>query len=102
MGWQAEAVRIPPPPSGERFMPLPRDLRGGKGARLSSRQNSTKKSGGLNKAEYERLIHLVSQNRFLYDATCIIMTCTFFESFLNDIVHQEPVRSFMFSSKKKD
>ena len=44
-----------------RFMPPPpRDFRGRKGAWLSSRQNSAKRSGGPNKAGYEKFIHLVS------------------------------------------
>ena len=33
-----------------------------KGAWLSSRKNQTKMSGGLEKTDYERLIHPVSQN----------------------------------------
>ena len=52
-------------------MPLPRDFRGGKGAWLNSCQNLAKMSGGLSKAQYERLIHLASQNRILYDATYV-------------------------------
>ena len=33
-----------------------------RGAWLGSRQNLAKMSGGLDKTDYERLIHLVSQN----------------------------------------
>ena len=44
----------------------------GKGAwwRISY-QSSANMSGSLHEAEYHRLIHLTSQDRFLHDATCI-------------------------------
>ena len=44
------------------FFPRSGDFGCGKGAWLGSRQNPTKKSGGLDKTDYERLIRLVSQN----------------------------------------
>lgn len=42
--------------SGERFIPPLLDFCGGKGVWLISHQNSASMSGGLNKAEHERLI----------------------------------------------
>ena len=42
-------------------MPQQRDFRGRKGALLSSHQNSDEMSGGLSKAGFEKLIHLVLQ-----------------------------------------
>ena len=52
-------------------MQLSRDFLGGKGAWLRYRQISSKMSGGLDKADYEVLIRLVSQNRSFHDVTCI-------------------------------
>ena len=76
--WQAKVARITPHPhphprprSVERFMPSPPNFRGGKGAWLSSHRNPAKTSGGLDKADYERLTHLLSQSRILYDASYI-------------------------------
>lgn len=38
---------------------------------VNSRQISAKMSGGLDKVDYERIIHPVSQNRILCDVTCV-------------------------------
>ena len=64
---QAEAERNSPPPPpptplGGTIQAAAADLHSGKGAWLGSRQNLAKMSGGLDKTDYERLIHLVSQN----------------------------------------
>ena len=48
--------------SGERFMPPPQDFRSIKRTWLGSGQNQAKMSGGLDKTDYERLNHLVSEN----------------------------------------
>ena len=80
-------------------MPPRRDFRSGKRAWLDSRQNQAKMSGGLDKTNYERLIHLVSPSSPPRDQ---IVICTLLESFLYDIVHPEGVLSFMPSAKKDE
>lgn len=57
--------------SGEQFMLSLWDFCCGKGAWRISYQSSANMSGSLHEAEYHRLIHLTSQDRFLHDATCI-------------------------------
>ena len=43
-------------------MPPPWDFRSRERVRLGPRQNQAKMSAGLDKTDYERLIHLVLQN----------------------------------------
>ena len=61
---------LPPARGGGGFMPPPLVFHAGRGTWLISFQYPAEMSGGLDKAAYEKLIHLVSQNRILYDADC--------------------------------
>ena len=87
---------------GEQFMPRLRDFRSRKGAWLGSHQNLAKMSGGLQKTDSERLIHLVSQNHPPWCSLYQIMICILLELFLCDIVHPEGIFSFTPSSKKDE
>ena len=80
--------------SGDRFMLPMRDFRSGKRAWLGSCQNEAKMSEGLDKTNYETLIHLVSQNNPPRCTLYQILICIFLESVLYDIVHPELVLSF--------
>ena len=87
---------------GKWFM-VPRwDFHSEKGAWLGSHQNQAKMSGGLDKTNQKRLIHLVSQSDPPWCSLYQIMMHVLLELFLYDIVHLEGVRSFTPSSKKDE
>ena len=74
---------------------LLRDFCDRKTACLISCQNSTMMSVGLNEADYERLIYLVSRNRLLHDASAEVTDDT---PLVNDTVHPAAALSSMLSS----
>ena len=71
IGWRQKWHELEKNPLGGVIHPATAGLWQWKRSVADFPPNSAKMLGGHNKAEYKRLINLVSQNRMLYDATCI-------------------------------
>ena len=101
--WQAEVAQILCSAGGRGASHTTAvGLRSGKGAWLGSHQNPAKMSGGLDKTNQKRLIHLVSQSDPPWCSLYQIMMHVLLELFLYDIVHPGTVLSFTPSSKKDE